>query len=640
MNTLLENDQETKRIRQILGINPEGDYKKEDFIYRLELKDIIIDDFSKFLPYLDNVRTIDLTNCTIASFSELLKLDNCSYFYLDNVTFLNQDCTVVRDFPAEIRFSNMSFDASCLNGLHTSFDKIIKHFAIKNCHIDNIQELSNIAGLYSLDFDTITFTYKAKKIKQKSLRRIYISNSKFEDLSFMPFSKSLSDITFSNCHIGSFAGLSEFKKLEEIIIDTDTIVENTEEQENPFNKQLMCSFVKEKKTLNLKNVRSLKNYINQFYFGDCKEKTIDDLDTFKKVDSLIFYNSRFYVDAFLPIAKQIKRIEISKSVIKKHTYFKNYPNLTSFELVNHEEEQIKSKNFSKLLPLKKQLKEMKFYESKEIPTTYPIGKFTALESLKIGYEVSVQTAESIMTLKNLKKLDISVEKTKQILNIGSLKNLEFLIFNSNIGFTGFEHLKKLRSLDTSCSRKFDINSMPKMKSLKRLNLSSYGYKIKGLSQFPNLEFLKLNGVKKLELKTLRKLKVLDLDNSEIKNFSSFEIQPSVEKLDLSSLQGKINLKEIAKFPNLKWLTLLESYELNNISGLEPLKKLERLDLHQTKVTDVRVLNTLPNLKEVNLAVYGYKYQELKSQLDQPEIGIFSGLPLRNLSIWKKDEFGI
>lgn len=628
-----------KRLEEILGEEPQKEYARSP----IKLKNLTIGDFSIILPLIRNVRTLYLSDSTISSFSELLNLDRCSYFYLDNVTFLNQDCTVISDFPAEIRFSNMSFDAGCLNGFHTSVDKGVKHLEIENCHIENIQELSNIEGLYSLGLDKITFTYKPKKIKQKSIRRIYISNSQFEDVSFIPFNKSVSDITFTNCRIGSFEGLSKFKKLEEITIDADTTVDDTEEQENPFNKGMICSFVQTEKLFVLKNVLSLKNYINQLDFTNFKEKTIDDLGKFEKVKILSFDKSKFYVDAFLPIAKQIKRIKTRDSVIKKNHCFKDYPNLASFEFMIHEENQIKSRNFSKLFPLKKQLKELKFYESVETAATYPIEQFTALESLKIGYEVSLQTTESILTLNKLKKLEIRIEKTKKTFDLGRLKKLEFLNIycESNARYTGFEHLKRLKSLDISSDKKFDINTLPKMKSLKRLSFYSHeDCAVKGLSQFPNLEFLKLERIKNLQLKTLKKLKVLDLQSSRIKNFSSFETLPSLEKLDLSTIQNNINLKGISKFPNLKWLTLLESGEVDDISGLEPLKKLERLDLYKTKVTDVRVLNSLPNLKEANLAVQNAGELNLKSQLNRPEIAIYCGLPIINLWIWEKDEFGI
>lgn len=636
-------DEETQKIEEILGIKPE-DYLKYNLLQYLHLQDVDIEDFSKFLPYLVKVKNVKLTNCTIANFSELLKIESCSSFTLDNVTFRNNECNVTRGFPYEIRFSNMTFDAGCFNSFHiSSSGKEYKHLFITNCHIDNIQEINNIKGLYSLHLDSITFTCNPTKVKEKSIYMIHIFNSKFEDISFIPFKKSVGRIDFENCKIGNFKGISEFEKLKKIQIDTNTLVKDESQFENPFNKEITCHFIKAEKPFRLKNAVSLRNYINELSFTYFKVKKVKDLEKFEMVKTLSFNKSEFYVDAFLPIANQIQKVKMRDSKIKKHNYFSSFVNLKSFESSCFSRESKEIKNFSKLLPLKDQLMSLDFYEDEEMDKKapdYPISQFTSLETLKLGYEISAKTGKSIMKLKKLRKLDISIAKTKHIFDLGHLKKLEFLIFNSRTKFIGFENLKRLKSLQIVNDRKFDLKTLPTMKSLKRLSFSAYDTHIKDLSHFPNLEFLRLKGVKKLQLKNLKKLKVLDLDNSRIKDFSSFETLPSLERLDLSSIQGNINLKEISKFPNLKWLTLLESYEVNDISGLEALKKLERLDLYQTKVTDVKVLNTLPNLREVNLLVNNSKELNLESQLDRPEIAIYCGLPSVNLWVWDKDEFGI
>lgn len=635
-------DEETQKIEEILGIKPE-DYLKYNLLQYLHLKDVDIEDFSKFLPYLVKVTKVKLTNCTIANFSELLKIDSCSSFTLDNVTFRNNECNVNTGFPYEIRFSNMSFDAGCFNSFHiSSSGKGYKHLFINNCHIDNIQEINNIKGLYSLHLDNITFTCNSTKVKEKSIYMIHIFNSKFENISFIPFKKSVTDIEFKNCRIGSFKGISEFEKLEEIKMTTDTVVENRDELENPFNKEITCHFIKAEKPFRLKNAVSLTNYINELSFTDFKVKKIKDLENFEMVKTLSFDKSEFYVDAFLPISNQIQKVKMRDSEIKKHNYFRSFVNLKSFESSCFSRESKEIKNFSKLLPLKDQLTSLDFYEDDEIDKKapdYSIGQFTSLETLKLGYEISAKTGRSIMKLKKLRKLDISIAKTKHIFDFGHLKKLEFLIFNSRTKFIGFENLKRLKSLQIINDKKFDLRTLPQMESLKRLKLSGNKHDMKGFSRFPNLEFLSLQRSGKVHLKPLKKLKVLDLYNSDITDFSSFGNMPFLEKLDLSCIQNNIDLKEIYKFPNLKWLGFLESEKLDDISGLEPLKKLERLDLFQTNVTDLKVLNTLPNLKEVNLAVKNYKLN-LKAQLDRPEIAAYYALPSVMFFIWKEDEFGI
>jgi Leucine-rich repeat (LRR) protein len=78
----------------------------------------------------------------------------------------------------------------------------------------------------------------------------------------------------------------------------------------------------------------------------------------------------------------------------------------------------------------------------------------------LGYEISAKTEESIMKLKKLKKLDISIAKTKHIFDLGHLKKLEFLIFNSRTKFIGFENLKRLKSLQIINDKKFDLRTLP------------------------------------------------------------------------------------------------------------------------------------------------------------------------------------
>jgi hypothetical protein len=67
---------------------------------------------------------------------------------------------------------------------------------------------------------------------------------------------------------------------------------------------------------------------------------------------------------------------------------------------------VKIPEFFKTVSSKKTAERAEFYESQDKPTNHPIEKFTALESLKIGYNISLQTVESILTFKKLKKLEI------------------------------------------------------------------------------------------------------------------------------------------------------------------------------------------------------------------------------------------
>ncbi len=629
-----------KKIREILGIGPEEDCKKTD-AYRLKLEGLTADEFTALLPYLGEVDNLYLSNCTLTCFSDLLKV-NPKYLYLDHVMLLGSDPALTRELPYEVRFSNMNLDAGWLISFRVKGSRRgHKELHIQNCHINNIQELGGVAGLSLLKLENITFTCSSSEAKEKPIRRIIISDSQFEDLSFLPSKNSVEDLEFSNCMIGSLRGIRDFGKLQEITIDTDTIVKDRTEQKNPFCQEIICRIEQKEKPLVLENVMALKNYICRLHFIRFREKKIKDLAEFRNVRHLFFNECEFFVRAFVPVAPQIKSIEVIDSNIRNHSDLKYFTEVDRFEFFAHDHKFINARNFSKLLPLKSRLKELYFYEAvirkkKEI---YPVEAFTYLETLKIGLEVSLEIADSVLKLKKLKKLDIRIGKSKRTFDIGRLKNLEFLVLDSEVPLTGFDRLKRLKSLKLSPGKQFDINRLSEMKSLERLNLYSPKSKINGLMQFPNLKFLKIENVKFLKLSALKRLKVLDLQNIRFKNLSLSGTFSSLEKLDLSGIQDEINLKSIAKFPGLKQLSLMENYGLKDISGLKSLKKLEYLDLYHTGVTDLRVLNMLPALKEVNLAVWDRK-DGFEVQLDHPEVAVYCGLPSKHLWIWKRDEFGI
>lgn len=636
-----ETGETEKKIREILGIDPGEDCKKTDAC-RLKLEGLTQDECTALLPYLGEVDTLYLSQCTLACFSDLLRT-NPKYLYLDQVTLLGSDPAVTRELPYEVRFSNMNFDAGWLSGFREKGSRRgHKQLHLQNCHVDNIQELGGIAGLSILELENITFTCSPCQAEENPIRRIIISGSQFENLSFVPSKNSVEDLEFSNCTIGSFRGIRDFGKLQEITIDTDTVVEDRTEQENPSGQEIICRFEQKEKPFVLENVAALKNYIHRLYLIRFREKKIKGLAEFGNIRHLLFHECEFFVRAFVAVARQIKSIEATDSAIRNHSELRYFTELDHFEFSAHDQKFSNARNFSKLLPLKRQLKGLSFYEYKETGekrSDYPFEKFKALETLKVGYEVSVKTAESILKLKKLKKLDLSVKKTKKVFNLGGFRKLESLTWDSGAGVTGFGHLKRLRSLTIANGKRFDIRALPEMKSLKLLEFSGYDGRIRGLDRFPNLEFLKIRDAEEIHIRGLKKLRVLDLCNSRIKDFTFFGKLPALEKLDLSCIEDEIDLTGMEQFPGLKKLSLMENYELKDISGLEPLKKLEYLDLYHTRVTDVRVLNTLPALKEINLAVRERK-NDLEAQLDRPEIAVYCGLPDKHLWIWQEDKFAL
>jgi hypothetical protein len=630
----------TKLYGDLYDANQKNTYSGgTDSITSIRLDDVVITDFSELLPYLKDLRTLYLYNSTVANFSELLQLNYLDLF-LNNVVFNTTACNTIGKLPGHVKFSNMKLDAAGLRCFKLSNVKQFHQVEFKNCHIENIQHLNDIKPISLLIFNKITYTYQPKKTTKKNTRRLSIYNTKLNDLSILPFKNSIADIEFKNCQLASIAELTKLPNLDAVTFDSNCKIKDREVLENDKNKKFSCVLEQSKKPLDVSIIRSIKHFVDELSLDNFDKKKIDFIDEFKELKRLSFIESTFYANAFSPIAQQIESISFRNSNIKNPAYFDQFINLENVEFNNYGEDKKGLKSFKKIIPLKNQLKVLDICDFDKIKEPHYIGEFKMLESLKLGYGVSVKAAKYALTLNNLKKLSLNISSKKRTLNLKNLTELEYLILETNVNFKGFEYLTKLKSLKIDGGDKestININSLPKMPSLQRLNVTNYKRKIKDLQQFPNLKYLRLKGCPELTLSTLKGLKVLDLENAGITNFSTISTLPRLEKLDLSSAYSGLNLEGIGKFPNLKVLSLMES-DIKDISPIESLKKLEYLDLYYTTVTDVQVLNTLPKMKEANLATFSKT--NLEEQLDKPEIAVYCGLPMIYLRIWEKDEFEI
>lgn len=322
-------------------------------------------------------------------------------------------------------------------------------------------------------------------------------------------------------------------------------------------------------------------------------------------------------------------------------------------------------NFDALSPVFKTVKKLEIWWGctfNEENLAENLTKFRALEQLSVTI-TSVKTANDILCLENLNMLSIWIKldpetqpENTYILNVSALQNLHNLslscISNSeNNGnkfiIEGIGHLKNLKELCLECDCQLeieelseltqlskltlyevDIQSIPKVESLKTLS-SSHRYldEFNCAGKFPNLENLKIEGFPSINIGQLNKLKILVMGarDFDLENATCFDHVPNLEQLSLTWCDIFV-VKKIGQLKNLKFLDLSENLELVNIDELETLKALEKLNLYDNKISDIRVLNKLPNLKQVGLAGNNIGRQEVAEQLDKPEIAYFMGRP--------------
>ena len=171
---------------------------------------------------------------------------------------------------------------------------------------------------------------------------------------------------------------------------------------------------------------------------------------------------------------------------------------------------------------------------------------------------SLELAQDILSIKSLKKLQLTIEKQKKkkkkkhkiaepiTLDLQELKNIENLWLSTfnNFYFEGLGHLKSLQTLTLSDDGDLEnlallpaleklivkgeiINKLPILEQLKILDLKiekDCEVPVALLNKFPNLEKLKVSfyGEQKIDFSGLDKLKVLICECYNFENVIAFE----------------------------------------------------------------------------------------------------------------------
>ena len=679
-----------KNIEKALGIQFEKhDYNKEQTntyeylehykrVTTLTIQNVHIDNLNLFLHLVKEVSRLTFINCTIEDISDLIKFEILREFTLDNVTignidtlYNNKTCTTAYDGNLKhINIKNMTIDHVAVL---QPIAKKIDHIFITDCIIHNFYEINLFPNLYDLRLNGVTIEQSENDIIHKAnpdrnFIRICLRDMTFDTIDmFLPISENVQHIDLSKCTINTIRNIHQFSKLERLDMDSGTIIKDqvlSKDKATAFTINY-CMLGEErsypKAKVNLQNLASIAHYIKNLQFHQYVPDDMTFLQHFTQLRTLDFEYSTVTISNFIPIAPQIKELYFSQSELKEAAQLKAFTQLEkiTFYTNPHEKGLI---DLEKLLPLKHQLKKLKIDED-EVKNISCIKEFTALESLDITV-TSIAQVKSILAFKTLKRLRLFIDLEPEpedtiaidVSGLTDLETLELWCYFS-VELIGIARLQKLKNftlygnlkntrLDTLQNLKYlrldedtDINEIRAIKSLKTLVLeASEESKIGTLEQFPNLENVYISGTSKINLGKLHKLKVLKIQwNFNFADTMCFDQVPNLEKLDLS-MCNITHVNNLEKLTNLKILDLSENEIIENIDGLKNLKKLEQLNLYSNKISDIKVLNTLPQLSEVNLASNGLDKKAFLQQLDKPEIAIFYGLPYIPFRIWKTQYF--
>lgn len=256
----------------------------------------------------------------------------------------------------------------------------------------------------------------------------------------------------------------------------------------------------------------------------------------------------------------------------------------------------------------------------------------------------------IKHFKYLRWLDIHVTNIKSLKGIDNLVDLEKFEFNGNdniISLSDLKNLPKLRVLLPNTSE--NITDISGMKNLPNLTEFDCSYcKLSGisvLSEFPMLERLEIGTTDKTlkSLERLKNLKVLHVKSDTLEDISSISKLVRLEELDLNGTKvtkfnfnnEMSNLKKISfnklplnkffdlnKVPNLEELRVIRSgiselnfprklnnirelrffvnKNLNRVTGLTELPKLEVVEFTRSPINEIEI-DHLPKLKQLDLS---------------------------------------
>lgn len=308
--------------------------------------------------------------------------------------------------------------------------------------------------------------------------------------------------------------------------------------------------------------------------------------------------------------EKIEKIIFPVEMIKKNHSLKNvistitnkFPNVREFSLV--------SGSCDRVLP------------SLEMDFSF-ISNWPLLETIDLSGQDNIRNIDWLWEALQLKSFNAN--GCNQIVDFSVLKEFENLVsldlencYPVNIDFV--ESLKNLENLNLKGWKVLDYSKLSRLTNLKTLNLSNSWFgDVQLLAPLDKLEELDLSDIKTKiknveDLKLLKNLKKLNLQHIKIKKQPGFLGElPNLEELSINRISlAKIMLPAMKKlkFLDLSWLSAFD------IQLAEPLNCLVKIDLSNSELgRDLKFLNLMPNLEDVNLENMDLRNVSLKPCLD-------------------------
>lgn len=229
----------------------------------------------------------------------------------------------------------------------------------------------------------------------------------------------------------------------------------------------------------------------------------------------------------------------------------------------------------------------------------PIGQLRSLNSLGLRL-MAVKNLSPLKGIESLERLWLDKTEVQSFAFLSSLSNLKTLSINDSfygtdhrIDGTPLKNLKKLENLSIDRVMFKDFSFLSSMQNLKSLEAIISAVTVQDVKSNIALEHLEIQADDLPNLKSLTKLKYLDISSSDVSNLEPLKGLTELKELYASN-NKIVSLDPVAKLPKLEKLMV----DQNLIEELPEwiLPNLEELSLTNNRVRNIQQLASLPSLK--------------------------------------------
>ncbi|MEB3436016.1 NACHT domain-containing protein [Pseudomonas sp. A2] len=225
----------------------------------------------------------------------------------------------------------------------------------------------------------------------------------------------------------------------------------------------------------------------------------------------------------------------------------------------------------------------------------PLAKLKDLDVLELA-EIDVDDISPLKMLKKIHYLELSSVSVSDLSPLESLKKIETM-YLSRLPATSIEFVKNLRSLESIQISHMVINDYEPLASCKKLSSIDFGYMetvdLQPLAGLTRMNAVFLGDIPNCDVSSLgayKKLSVLMFDKMSVKGLSNLSACTSLHSAFLRDLEID-DVDDLGALKSTRALTLSRVTPVASINFLHDFKNLRYLDIRNTEVSDISVLES-------------------------------------------------